>query len=512
MTAETEAEAEAKAKPANKALLWITAFFGLLIIAAMIYIPLRAGKPDGAEMPDIVRFLGHFHPVILHLPIGIFILIITQEFFAMFSRKKSQTGLFPLFFGASSAVLAVVLGFLLYQGGGFEGELVEDHLWGGIAFASVAVLTFITKTWVMAPGSSQIFYRFMVLASVGIMSYASHAGASITHGKDYLFEYAPDPIREILGLPAKEKEKDIEKEAKPLEQQLVYADIVQPILNLRCVECHKEGKSKGRFRMDTFDLLVKGGKEGEGIEPGNALDSNIVFRVELDQDDEEHMPPEGKKDIEDHELAVVKWWIDQGADPVKTVGELELTDAIRDAIAKLDLSVAPIEVVKVESKSDLPSEDLKATVLALSETFPGGLTFESRSSSNLTFTAVSLRKNLNDEKFAELAPVIPKLVSADLSSTAVTDKSVELLAAAKNLRTIRLSESGITDEALEILAKMPSLESINLYGTRVTDAGVRKLSVLPNLKRLYLWQTDVSQGAVSELKEAMPELEIVTGI
>jgi len=504
-------EIDIDTKPKNKFLLWTVSFFGLLTIAAMIYMPLRAGEPDGTKMPDIVRFLGHFHPVILHLPIGIFILIITQEFFAMFSKKSPRTGLFPLFFGASSAVLAVILGFLLYQGGGFEGDLVEDHLWGGIAFASLAVLTFIVKTWVMAPGSSQIFYRFMVLASVGVMSYASHAGASITHGKDYLFEYAPDPLREILGLPPKEKE----KEAKPLEEQVVFVDIVQPILEMRCVECHKEGKSKGRFRMDSFDLLMKGGKEGDAIEPGNALDSNIVFRAELPEDDEEHMPPEGKTDIEDHELAIIKWWIDQGADPIKTVADLELTDEIRNAIGQLQLTVAVSkahEHGEDKPKTELPSDDLTKTVTELGELFPGGLTFESQSSSNLTFTGVSMREKLTDEEFAKLSPLISKMVSMDLSSTSISDASVALLAPAENLRMIRLSETAITDASLEILAGLGNLESINLYGTQVTDEGVKRLFALPNLKRLYLWQTDISDEAIGELKKALPELEIVSGI
>lgn len=505
-------EIDLDTKPAKKGLPIAFTFFGLLTIAAMIYMPIRAGEPDGDKMPDIVRFLGHFHPVVLHLPIGVFMLIIVQEFLAMFSRKKTNTGLFPVFFGAASAVLAVIFGFLLYQGGGFEGsELVEDHLWGGIAFASVAILTFIVKSWVMAPGASQAFYRLMVFASVGVMTYASHNGASITHGKDYLFEYAPDPIRKILGLEPREKEE--EEVVKPLEEQVVYTDIVQPILEMRCVECHKEGKSKGRFRMDTYELLVKGGKEGAGLEPGNAEDSNIVFRPELPEDDDEHMPPEGKKDIEDHELAVIKWWIDQGADPVKTVAELELTDEVRSAIGKLELvAFKSVEAAIEKPKSDQPSDDLTKTVAELAEVFPGGLTFESQSSANLTFTGVSMRKNLTDEEFAKLNPVIPKLVTVDLSASSVSDASVALLAPAENLRMIRLSETAITDAALDTLAKLTKLESVNLYGTAVTDEGVKKLMALPNLKSLYLWQTAVTPAAIEELKKALPELQIVTGI
>src|SRR5690606_10397911 len=113
---------------------------------------------------------------------------------------------FPMFFGAASGILAVIAGFLLYQGGGFEGnELAERHLWGGIAFAVAALLTLIVKAWTVALTGNQAFYRLLLFTSVGVMSFASHDGASITHGSDYLTNYAPDPIRKLLGLPLKEK-------------------------------------------------------------------------------------------------------------------------------------------------------------------------------------------------------------------------------------------------------------------------------------------------------------------
>ena len=36
----------------------------------------RASTLSAEKTPDIVRFFGHFHPVVLHLPIGIFSLIL----------------------------------------------------------------------------------------------------------------------------------------------------------------------------------------------------------------------------------------------------------------------------------------------------------------------------------------------------------------------------------------------------------------------------------------------------
>ena len=77
--------------------------------------------------------------------------------------------------------------------------LAERHLWGGLIFAVVAVITFIFKAWTVAIAANPAFYRSLLFASVGVMGFASHDGASITHGQNYLTEYAPDPIRRHSG-------------------------------------------------------------------------------------------------------------------------------------------------------------------------------------------------------------------------------------------------------------------------------------------------------------------------
>lgn len=313
---------------------WGLVFFGVVVIGAMVAMPFLVGKPVEGQMPDVVRFLGRFHPVVLHLPIGIFSLVLLQELGGLVSRRYGGAGLLAVFAGVASAVVAVVLGFLLYQGGGFEGDLVEDHLWGGIIFASVAVVAFIAKWWSVFHGASKWPYLALLFCTMGVMGYASHDGASITHGTGYLTEYAPNAVRKWLGLEPKEVEESVEQ--KPVAERVVYADLIQPIFDKRCVECHKADKAEGKLRMDSFEMVMKGGKEGSAIDPGEALDSNVVFRAELPVDDEEHMPPEGKKDILDDELEIVKWWIDEGADPQAKVGELEAPEEILQAIERLD--------------------------------------------------------------------------------------------------------------------------------------------------------------------------------
>lgn len=495
---------------------WALTFFGLVAAGGLITMPFLAGPPDGDKMPDIVRFIGHFHPVLLHLPIGVFALILFQELGAIFGKRggrAKETPLFPLFFGAASAVVAVIAGFLLYHGEvQFRGNALADrHLWGGLVFAVAAVVTLIFKAWTLALNGNPAFYRLLLFVSVGVMGFASHDGASITHGEDYLTEYAPEPIRNLLGT-GQPKEVPAVAPAKVAGESSVYADIVAPILERRCVQCHKEGKAKGKFRMDSYEFLVKGGKEGPGLEPGNSAKSNILIRMDLPVKDEDHMPPEGKPDIEDPEVAVIRWWIDNGAEPKKALAEFDVPAPIKEAIAKL-ASRAPEQAAASAAPARFagPDEALKSSVAAISRQFPGALSFESQQSALLTFTAVSLRGNFDDAGFKALAPVLPHLVTVDLSATKITDQAVARLLSAKNLRLVRLAETGVTDASIDTLLQIPSLESINLYGTKVTDAGVGKLSAMPNLKRLYLWQTAVTPAAIKALKEKLPGCEIITG-
>jgi uncharacterized membrane protein len=510
--------AESDQPPTRSTRPYFLTFFSLLAIGGLVAMPLLAGKPGETEMPDIIRFLGHFHPVLLHLPIGVFVLILCQELGAIFAGRgkvRPATPLFPMFFGAASAILAVIAGFLLYHGHGDDyggNDLAERHLWGGLVFAVAAVFTFIVKAWTLSLAANPAWYRLLLFGSVGVMGFASHDGASLTHGSDYLTRYAPEPLRRILGL-------DAAKPAAPVKapaDQIVYADIVAPILERRCVSCHNEKKTKGKFRMDTYELLVKGGKEGPGLEPGNAAESNILIRINLPEDDDEHMPPEGKPDLEAAEIAVLKWWIDGGADPAKKLAEFEVPADIKDALAKLPTTDPAEDGAEPDGHSGPaeaagPNDSLKTAVAGLAKEFPGAIAFESQESPLVTFTAVSMRGKLDDETFGKLGPVLPHLSTVDLSATKITDKSVAALESAKNLRQVRLSETAVTDASIDTLLKLSGLESINFYGTKVTDAGIQKLSALPNLKRLYLWQTAVTPDAVKAFKEKAPKCEVITG-
>lgn len=79
---------------------------------------------------------------------------------------------------------------------------------------------------------------------------------------------------------------------------------VAPLLQRHCVACHKEGKAKGKYRLDTYEELRK------ELEPGD-LESELLFRLTT-EDEEERMPAEADP-LPPAEIDVIRKWVKEGA-------------------------------------------------------------------------------------------------------------------------------------------------------------------------------------------------------
>src|SRR5918996_5672848 len=84
---------------------------------------------DSGNPPDLVLFIGRFHPLIVHLPIGLLLFAAVLEGAARFRRFRRHRSLsaLVLFLGAVSAVAAVVSGLLHLLEGGYDEALVASH-------------------------------------------------------------------------------------------------------------------------------------------------------------------------------------------------------------------------------------------------------------------------------------------------------------------------------------------------------------------------------------------------
>jgi formylglycine-generating enzyme required for sulfatase activity/mono/diheme cytochrome c family protein len=89
---------------------------------------------------------------------------------------------------------------------------------------------------------------------------------------------------------------------------------VKPILEAACTHCHGAEKDKGDFRLHTKEDMIKGNENGPGLTAGDLKKSAIYTTLLLPHDDDMVMPPEKEGLLDKSQIAVIKGWIEQGAE------------------------------------------------------------------------------------------------------------------------------------------------------------------------------------------------------
>ena len=95
-------------------------------------------------------------------------------------------------------------------------------------------------------------------------------------------------------------------------ERVDYLAHVKPIFVARCYACHSALRQKSGLRLDTAELLVKGGDSGPAIEPGHAEASLLIDMLtgELGM----RMPPESEgAALTADQIALITQWINEGA-------------------------------------------------------------------------------------------------------------------------------------------------------------------------------------------------------
>lgn len=97
---------------------------------------------------------------------------------------------------------------------------------------------------------------------------------------------------------------------------VTYEKDIKPIFDKSCTLCHKGEKPKGKLNMETLEGILKGGKDGKDVVPGDSGKSPLVYAVAHVGDEDEFMPKKNKKNIGPltaEEVGLIRAWIDQGA-------------------------------------------------------------------------------------------------------------------------------------------------------------------------------------------------------
>ncbi len=450
---------------------------------------------------DIVLFFGRFHPLIVHLPIGFLMLAAIMEVASRYPKYKALEAAVPftLLLGTISALAACIFGLMLANDGGYNQEALDLHQNSGIILTAVAATAYLIKSGlVKVPAKA---YYGSLIVTMALLGSTGHLGGNLTHGSTYLTQHLPDPVKKLAGIEIKEKRE--RREITNLDSALVFEDVVQPMLELRCVSCHNTDKMKGELLMTSFEELMKGGEHGNTIVAGDAVASELFHRITLPHADEEFMPPEGKTPLTDEQVEIIKWWIESGAEPEKKMAELEVPEEMVKLVS-IEVGLEP-----EQGATQLPAVNVaEASPETLNKVNGTGF-YVAPIASNVPFLDVRGSANLD---LTALSEIKDQILWLNLSGSEITDQQMETVGAFPNLMRLRLERNPVGDEGLKHISNLQYLEYLNLYGTQVTDEGLKHLAKLPKLKKLYLWQTQVTDEAVENLKKQKPDLEVIKGL
>ena len=267
---------------------------------------------------DFVYFLGRFHVLVLHLPIGMIVALFLLEWLSRKEKYRYLATASPFLWGATaiSALVTVLLGYLHFAEGSFTGPSGEQHRFFGTIVAVVAT----GVAWLRSSSFANSYKPLFLPASLVLLvlvAITGHYGGNLTHGSTYLVEYAPEPIRSLAGLAPKRTLTTVSA-ADP------FADVVGPLLTERCAGCHNEDKQESELVLTTYAGVMRGGESGRVVVAGNTDLSELLRRITVDPSDEEFMPAEGKTPLTAQQVEIIRWWIAAGAPNGGTVGELEV--------------------------------------------------------------------------------------------------------------------------------------------------------------------------------------------
>ncbi len=428
---------------------------------------------------------GRFHPLVLHLPIGLLAGLALLELRAFVTRTATPRSMFR-FVAAASALFAIAsagTGLLLARSDEMTNTLYLHRALGiaVAALASTLALAARARTGEIAPRGFGLERALLAVTLLALVP-AGHLGATLTHGENFLFAPFSAPTR---------AESSLAEAKSDGPKTLVHADIAQ-LLDKYCVECHGGSKKKGGLRLDTHESIEKGGKHGAVVLAGDAEKSELVLRMRIPSSDDDHMPPPEKPQPKPEEIDAIAAWVKAGA---RFGGE--------------------VAVVATQGKAK-PSPDVKkapdaGAIAALRERLVH-VESEGEGDPLISVDFAAIAEKITDADFTALiSPLADSIADLSIARTKVTDAAMTLVARMPNLERLDLRGTAITSAGLAALSKHEKLSELIVAQGRLDDAANATLLAMPALRTVHLWKSGISDDAVSKLRAARPDVAFDAG-
>ena len=451
---------------------WCVWFLNPLLLLLAIY-------TEASKTNDILLWFGKLHPLVLHFPIVIGIAIVIYFLFFQHKALEENTEKFILVGNALMASMVALLGLFLSKQDAYDNDTLNLHKWGGLSITLISWLLIYIKKF------ATNYKKIIALGYLLVLLFFTHQGALLTHGENALS--IPTPAVVVV-------------EVKTVDSSLtVYEKAIAPILTQKCVSCHGPDKVKGKLQLQSPELILKGGKDGNilnGIQNEEAL---ILQRIHLPNADEKHMPPIDKLQLTLEELTLLNKWVKAGGNFTKKISELAKTDSL----AILAMAYKAPAKGSGDKKNTAPDlKEFNSNYLTVNYLFSGSEEIE------VNFFQGSFYKI---EQLKNLEKIKDKIVSLNMQGMPITKEDLAIILQFTKLKKLNLNYTKLTLNDLQPLKSINSLMNLSICGMDVNQNTLAKFLEKAPFTEINIWTNHSSKKEFQQLSASNKKVKIIIG-
>ena len=142
-----------------------------------------------------------------------------------------------------------------------------------------------------------------------------------------------------------------------------FSEDILPILESHCFKCHRQDYKKSDYKLETRDSAIA----DDIIVPGDSNESIFIELIELDDSDEDVMPPSKEERLTKNQKQLLRDWIDEGASwpqgvALKMPTALDFKRDINPILQKLTEQEREKIKLWIKSGAEWPSENNQQSI------------------------------------------------------------------------------------------------------------------------------------------------------
>ncbi len=451
---------------------WSVWFLNPLLLLLAIY-------SETSKTNDVLLWFGKLHPLVLHFPIVIGIAIVIYFIFFQNKALEENTEKFILVGNALMASMVALLGLFLSKQDAYDTNTLNLHKWGGLSIAFISWLLIYIKN------IATNYKKIIALVYLLVLLFFTHQGALLTHGENAL----SIPTAAVVA-----------EEVKTVDSSLsVYEKAVAPILTQKCVSCHGPDKVKGKLQLQSPELIIKGGKDGNILTSFHNGEALLLQRIHLPNADEKHMPPDGKLQLTLEELTLLTKWVKAGGNFTKKISEL----AKNDSLAILAMAYKAPAKSSGDKKNTAPDlKEYNSSYLTVNYLFNGSEEIE------VNFFQGSFYKI---EQLKNLEKIKDKIVSLNMQGMPVTKEDLASIVQFTHLKKLNLNYTKLALADLQPLKNIPSLINLSICGIEVNQNSLTTLLDKAPFTEVHIWTNHSNEKEFEQLTAKNKKVKIIIG-